>query len=206
MLHTLYASFKDSSLAEKATGALIDHGVKKEDISVISRDSAEITSEEFNRETPAYAGHGNLRITPQDNTEESGKHGLSTTTAGDAAAGAVKGAGVGLGLGIAAALAAVFIPGVGLVMGGGALALALAAGAGTTAAGAVAGGVMGFLVDQGMPNEAAVNYQNAYENGGALLAVNVPSGNADQATIEDILVKYQGGYINIYPNRYAVRV
>src|SRR5579872_4376852 len=38
MAQTLYASFADASLAEKAAGALLDHGVRNEDISLISRE------------------------------------------------------------------------------------------------------------------------------------------------------------------------
>ncbi len=42
------------------------------------------------------------------------------------------------------------MPGVGLVVGGGALALAIGGALGTTAAGAVAGGMAGYLKDQGV--------------------------------------------------------
>src|ERR1700680_2232782 len=36
---TLYASFEDASMAEKATGALIDHGVRSEDISLVAHET-----------------------------------------------------------------------------------------------------------------------------------------------------------------------
>jgi len=39
MTRTLYASFADPSLAEKAAGALLDHGVRAEDISLIHHES-----------------------------------------------------------------------------------------------------------------------------------------------------------------------
>ena len=35
MGNTIYAAFADPSQAEKATGALLDHGVRPEDISVV---------------------------------------------------------------------------------------------------------------------------------------------------------------------------
>src|SRR5205085_9990716 len=84
----------------------------------------------------------------------SAKTGLSTTTPADAGVGAAKGAGIGLGVGVLAALASIFVPGFGLVAGGGALATAIAGAVGTTAAGAIAGGVHGYLKDQGVPEGA----------------------------------------------------
>jgi hypothetical protein len=188
MGQTLYAAFADASLAEKAAGALLDHGVRNEDISLVS---AQRQDHPGTTTVDHRTGQG-------DKTEIAAKQGLSTTTPGDAAAGAAKGAGIGLGVGVAAALAAILIPGVGLVVGGGALATALAGAAGATAAGAVAGGVHGYLKDQGVPDEVAVNYKHAYETGGAILAVHVPSNNVDQATVEDLLAKYHASNVNTY--------
>ncbi len=91
-----------------------------------------------------------------------------------------------------------FIPGIGLVVGGGALATAIGAAAGATAAGAVAGGAYGYLKDQGMPEAAARSYSQNLEQGGAIIAVQVPSGNVDQATIESVLSKYGATNINTY--------
>ena len=56
--------------------------------------------------------------------------GISTTTTGDAAKGALEGAGIGLGLGILLGLATVAIPGIGFVAGTGALVAGLAAATG----------------------------------------------------------------------------
>src|ERR1051325_1270212 len=39
MSETLYASFADATLAEKAAGALLDYGVKAEDLTLITRGS-----------------------------------------------------------------------------------------------------------------------------------------------------------------------
>lgn len=108
-----------------------------------------------------------------ENAVQSAKEGVSTTTALDAAAGLAKGAGIGLGVGILAVLASLFIPGFGLVTGGGALAMALGAGAATTAGGAIVGSVTGYLVDQGIPAEIAVDYEKARLDGGAIISVNL---------------------------------
>ena len=35
----LYASFQDAALAEKAAGALLDYGVRKEDVSIVANDA-----------------------------------------------------------------------------------------------------------------------------------------------------------------------
>lgn len=133
-----------------------------------------------------------------DSTEMSAKQGLSTTTPGDAASGAAKGAAWGLGIGILAALASIAIPGFGLVAGGGALATAIGGAAGATAAGAISGGVYGYLKDQGVPDHVAVDYNKTYEAGGAILAVHVPSGDVDEATARELLNKYGASNVNLY--------
>lgn len=162
----LYASFADYKMAEKAVGALMDHGVKKEDVSLVTN----------NADGKDHESHA--------------ESGVTTTTGADAAAGAAKGAGVGLAVGALGALASLLIPGFGLVLGGGALATALATGAGTVAAGAVTGGVTGFLKDQGMDAAAAQDYEDAVKRGGALVELNVPSGDVGQVQAEEILAKY----------------
>ena len=250
--NTLYATFHDTALAEKAIGALLDYGARSEDISLVSKDNNFINRHNERAETaivdtgyntgavsPAYAagerdgidsldtrksnydasdvpagGINERDSTLIDNsrnynensdthydlekTEHAAKSGISTTTPGDAAAGATKGAGIGLGLGIAAAAAAMFIPGVGLIMGGGALALAIAGAAGATAAGAVAGGVTGYLKDQGIPDQPALHYSEVYENGGSIVSIRVPSNNLDETTAQNILTKYQATNVNRY--------
>ncbi len=238
MAQTLYASFNDASLAEKAAGALLDFGVRNEDISLVSRerngattvngDTTVSSSDSYNTDTSRhdYVQHSatvaerettgainrdfdttdrdsntiviNHGTGEGDKTELAAKQGLSTTTPGDAAAGAAKGAGIGLGIGALAALASLVIPGFGLVVGGGALATAIAGAAGATAAGAVAGGVHGYLKDQGVPDEVAEDYNRSVQNGGAILSINVPSGNVDEATTREILGKYHASNVNTY--------
>ncbi len=130
--------------------------------------------------------------------EKSAKEGISTTTGADAGVGAAKGAGWGLGVGILAALASIAVPGVGLVLGGGALAAALGGLVATTGAGAVAGAVTGYLKDQGVEEHVAQDYQKTVEQGGAMLAVSLPSGPVDEAKGRDILSKYGATNLNAY--------
>lgn len=238
---TIYASFNDPALAEKAAGALLDYGVRSEDISVIAHEkygTSRATGTMFEDRAsatvdPAYSDRivadvdnaavssdynttvvdRNIgtdpidrddsvvtrdRATDESHIEGAAKGGISTTTPGDAASGAVKGAGIGLGVGVMAALAALMVPGFGLVLGGGALATAIAGAAGATAAGAVAGGTFGYLKDQGVPDEVATEYNKAFESGGAILAVNVPSGDVDSATAETVLAKYGANNVGSY--------
>lgn len=265
MAQTIYASFADASLAEKAAGALLDYGVRQEDLSLVANNQygqARVTEgrnidlDAVNRTfrgswdtddagyrggvaapertvgaypnnytgTPTvvpvetdyntagtnvdtYNNTGDMNAgavdrndvdTEDRGTEEAAKHGISTTTAGDAESGAAKGAGWGLGIGIIGILASLAVPGVGWVVGGGALATAIAGAIGTTVAGAIAGGVTGYLKDQGVPDQVAATYSQNVENGGALLAVTVPSGNVDAGTAEQLLNKYGATNVSSY--------
>jgi hypothetical protein len=132
------------------------------------------------------------------NSDAVAKSGITTTTADDAGVGALKGTGIGLGIGILAGLASLIVPGVGLVIGGGALAGAIGAAALTTGAGAVAGGVVGYLKDQGVAETDAVRYEQALGSGGALLAVNLPSNGVDLQSAEVVLNKYGATDIRAY--------
>ena len=158
-------------MAQRAVGALLDHGADKDSISLVANQ----THEELWK------------------AEKRAKAGITTTSGADAAHGAVVGAGVGLGLGILGGLAALFIPGFGLVVGGNAMSTALAAAAGTTVGGAFTGAVEGYLVDQGVPKTVATDYKEALENGSALLSINLPSGKLDRVDAEQIVAKYNGG-------------
>ncbi len=179
---TIYASYANPDEAEKALGALLDHGVHPNDVSLIASQHRAGTL-------------GTNDTVEAADAEVQGKEGLSTTTGSDAAMGATKGALAGIGIGILAALAAITIPGVGLVIGGGALATALVSAGATTAAGAIAGGVYGYLEDQGMGHEVATRYADAFSRGGSIVAVSVPSGDVDAPTVESYLSKY--GALNI---------
>jgi uncharacterized membrane protein len=180
MARTIYASFEDKDHAEKAVGALLDHGARDEDISLVRKAREDEREEDY---------------------DLSAKSGISTTTGADAGSGAAKGAGVGLGVGILAALTAVFLPGIGLVLGGGALAAALGGVAATTAGGAIVGAVTGYLKDQGVDEDMAQAYGETIDRGGALIAIQVPSGDLDEARAEQVLAKYEAGNVRGYDTR-----
>lgn len=163
----IYASFNSIEAARNAAGALLDHGANKEDMSLVLADSPN--------------GSGEL---------ESADRGITMTTGADAASGATKGAGLGLGIGALAALASVIVPGVGIVLGGGALAAAIGGAAATTAAGALAGGVTGYLKDQGVPDDLAISTETKIRAGGALLSIVVPSGDLNESLAMTLLNKY----------------
>jgi hypothetical protein len=313
MSNTIYATFIDPSHAERATGALLDHGVLNQDISVVSSHSGipetgvtsgvsdwrteNSTNRRYDSEgNPSFANDGendmknaadagagyvasagnyvaeygdraaagianvvgadraaagfsaaadrrdtkgdidqrnanrewddavdnsnvdavaNNRISGYNNdinrpdvitdstrdTEDQAKSGISTTTPGDAGAGAIKGAGWGLGVGAIAALASLIVPGVGLVLGGGALAAALGAVAASTGAGAAAGAVAGYLKDQGVDDVVANEYETTVTGGGAVVAVTVPSGSCSEAEAREVLTKYGATNINAYAPR-----
>jgi hypothetical protein len=178
MTNTIYATFSDPNMAVKAAGALFDNGVRKDHMSIVLPEAFATEHNDWE-----YGG---------EKSENMAEHGITTTTAGDAASGAAKGAGIGLAAGILAALASVFIPGVGLVLGGGALAIAIGGAAGTTAAGAVAGGATGYLKDQGVPDSAIEDYHRILGSGGALMTITPTDETVSTSTIEGIIVKYNG--------------
>lgn len=180
----IYASFTEPQMAERAAGALLDHGVDAKSIDVIFPEGYRPINEEGETES--------------EHIHDVAERGITTTTLGDAASGAATGAGVGFATGALAALTAVFVPGVGLVLGGGALAAAIAGTAGATAAGAIAGGVTGFLKDQGVPEMAVAEYSNTLRVGGAMLIVSPGPDECPFEEIEAVLLKYKGN-VNRHP-------
>src|SRR5579862_9126995 len=71
MTDTIYASFADAALAEKAAGALLDRGAKNEDISIVSRDDTRDTREE--REEPGEYATGVSHTTAIDHSTGDGE-------------------------------------------------------------------------------------------------------------------------------------
>lgn len=177
MRETIYATFVDADTATKVVGSLLDRGVRPEDLSILVKDGTVRTDE---------------RPMDANDVRTAAETGISTTTAGDATSGAVKGVGIGLGVGVLAALAAVMVPGFGMVLGGGALATALGGVAGAGAAGAVAGAVTGYLKDQGIDDASVEQISKTIESGGALVSVSTPSGEVTTGDIEAVFQKYGG--------------
>ncbi|MFI5387061.1 MAG: hypothetical protein ACHQ50_13185 [Fimbriimonadales bacterium] len=187
MTTTLYATFNDSSIAERAAGALLDYGAKPEDLSLVRQDSSTADAPPPDHVTELrHPGDWNCEL----NLESRAKVGITTTTPVDAEAGAIKGASLGAGVGAVAAIVSLFVPGFGFVMGGGALAVALVGLAGTTGAGAIAGAVTGYLKDQGMDWQMAEHLGGMVSEGGALLSILLPSGMVDEPIARSILDKY----------------
>ncbi|HVT13529.1 MAG TPA: hypothetical protein VHE55_14790 [Fimbriimonadaceae bacterium] len=202
MATTLYTTFPDVPSSERAAGALLDFGVRPEDISLVRNQQPPERPGE-----PYVAGRSKAESELYDNLaaadnevdpERIAKVGITTTTPDDAGEGAIKGTEVGLGVGAIAALASIFVPGLGLVTGGGALAIALAGFAATAGAGAIAGAVTGYLKDQGMEWEAAKHYGMIVEQGGAILSVAVPSGPVSESEARSILAKYGATNVKNY--------
>ncbi len=212
-MNTIYATFRDPELAEKAAGALLDHGMANEDITLLHHESmgsrmvgstfgvddfvsppARPSVQATSRENEQYFKD----IDDCDKADLEAKSGISTTTAADAEVGAAKGAVVGLGVGAIAALASLAIPGVGLVIGGGALATAIAGAAATTGAGAIAGAVTGYLKDQGVDQKLAMEYVETVKSGGTMLSIQVPSLKVDETQARAILDKYGAENVHAY--------
>lgn len=221
----IYALFQDVSDAERAIGALQDHGISRNNIGVVARRAAEqdetarvhtdytrvSDAQDLHQGEPAVTYEprpGTLppaalspTITPTsavdtpENVEAVGKEGITTTTGADAAAGAAIGGGVGLVAGLLAAAAALAVPGVGIVLSGGILATALGATAATAAAGAVAGGVAGYLTDMGMSQTAAQNYADRIHEGDYLVVIDADPSRYDD--LKQLLLKYNAAGVDI---------
>ena len=194
MTYTIYAAFPESETAERAAGALLDHGVDPKDLTVVRSHHENSIAEEAAYKT----GH---LVDNAGEVEYTAKEGITTTTAADAGAGAVQGAGWGAGIGAIAALTSLVVPGVGLVLGGGALATAIAGLAATAGGGAIAGAVTGYLKDQGVDEGMATEYERVVGTGGAIVAVSLPSNGVDEIHAREVIAKYDGALVNSYQPR-----
>ena len=179
MAQVIYASFTDVELAKKAAGALLDKGIKAEQLSLVTRNPG------YHRDEDQAAS-------------DTAKKGITTTTPGDAALGAVEGGVIGVGVGVLAAVASLLVPGFGIVVGGGALATAIAGALGATGAGAVSGGALGYLKDQGVDNEVAEKFDADLDAEGALVSVDMPSGDVTNADVEEVFGKYRGNVHRLF--------
>ena len=175
----LFASRDD---AERAAAALMDHGVDREEISLLTRGAE--------GEFVAGRGDDTKPTTPQP------KEGITTTTGQDAATGAAAGAGIGAAVGILAGAAALMVPGVGLILAAGPLAWAIGGAVGTAAAGAVTGGVFGGLRDMGADDQAIHTYEEGLRQGSTFLSVR--SDTLSAVEMRDLMAKYNATSIRDY--------
>ena len=166
MTEAVYGVFDNVDNAERAISALKDHGVDGNEISVVRRSS----------------GAG----IPQLEAEAS--EGITVTSPGDVAAGALKGGAAGIALGVLASAVALTIPGIGPILAAGPMATAIGAALATGAAGAIGGGVVGYLVNQGVPDETAARYHEAISRGDVLVTVRSPHLSAADAAL--LMQKY----------------
>lgn len=166
MNEQVYGVFNTLENAEQAISALHDHGAVGNEVSVVR----------------ASDGAGLPRV------DNEAHHGITPTSADDVVAGATKGGAVGLGLGILAAAVALTIPGIGPILAAGPIVAALGTAAAATAAGVLGGGVVGWLVDQGVPADAANHYGTALGRGAVLVAVRSPHLSSADAVA--LLQKY----------------
>jgi len=166
MTETVYGVFDNLDNAERAVSALKDHGAGGVEVSVVRRSD----------------GTGVPLV------EKEASEGFTVTGPGDVAAGALKGGAAGLALGVLAGAVALTIPGLGPILAAGPLATAIGATLATTAAGAIGGGFVGYLVDQGVPEATAARYHEAVTRGDIL--VSVRSAHISAVDAELLLQKY----------------
>jgi hypothetical protein len=137
MIKTIVGSFDSFNEAHKVANDLRAAGFMDSDISIVANNAA-----------GDYQADPRVTAAPDD--------------ASATAKGALTGAVVGGGAGLAASLAGLAIPGIGPIIAAGPI-VATLAGAGT---GAVAGGLIGGLVDLGVPESHAQYYAESVRRGG----------------------------------------
>jgi hypothetical protein len=174
MNEQVYGVFSSIENAEQAISALKDHGVGGAEISVVHRSDG----------------------TGMPQVENMADHGITPTSAEDVVAGAAKGGAVGLALGILGSAVMLTIPGIGPILAAGPLWAALGTTVMSTAAGVLGGGVVGFLVDQGLPADAAARYNDALHKGDIL--VSVRSIHVSTADARMILDKYGATNVEVH--------
>lgn len=111
--------------------------------------------------------------------------GMIDSTLGKKSGGAIMGPELGTAAGALAALNAFDIPDVGVVFGEGDLATSVAD-AGETP---VAGGILGYLEQAGVPQEFALRCTASFERGGAILEVRAPAGDLEEEDVQTILTR-----------------
>jgi stress response protein YsnF len=156
-LQNIIGLFNSRSDAESAVHQLVNSGVNRDHISIVSRDSNEDTR--------------NLKT--DDDTS-------------GAAKGAGIGAALGGVGGLLAGLAGLAIPGIGPILAAGPIAAALGGALGGAGLGAAAGGLIGALTDMGVPEHEARHYEDAVRQGKTLLTVR-SEDDAAAERVADIL-------------------
>lgn len=160
---TTLGVFSDRQSADLALGRLTELGYDVKNISILMRDTEQVTQMD-------NAGGVNV--------------------VDGAVSGATTGGVIGGIAGLLVGIGAIAIPGIGGLLIGGPLAaaLGLTGAAATTvsgaATGALAGGLVGALVSLGIPEETAVQYEQRLKEGAILLAVPAMSEIVDDQVRE----------------------
>jgi hypothetical protein len=153
MAKTVVGLFEDRADAQNALDALVDRGFTRDQVSVAASD------------VPGVQGPETHVVTDE------------RPSGAGAAVGAVGGAMVGGGAGLLVGLGALVIPGLGPLVAMGPLVTTLAG----MAAGTVAGGLLGALVDLGIPKEEAEVYVEGVRRGYILVTLRTSDEDADTA-------------------------
>lgn len=165
------ALFRDGNDAERAYKELLNRGYTQNDISFVT---SETTRNQYFADTSSAAG------------ADAGNKATEGTGVGSAVGGTV-GAIIGA---IAAIGTSVVLPGLGLIIAGPLVAALVGAGAG-----GATGGLVGALVGSGIPEERAVEYEEALRNGGIILGFN-PRNDADAGEVRMVWESYNGELIH----------
>lgn len=152
-MKTAVSLFEDLEDARDAVEDLVDMGIARDDISLVTRD---VTGE-----------YESYLETEHDGGDEKAEA---------AAAGAVGGAVVGGLTGLLLGLGVLVVPGLGPVVAAGPIAAALTG----AAVGGVTGGLLSAMVEWGVPEEDAEYYAEGVRRGGTLVAVKVPDARAHE--------------------------
>lgn len=121
--------------------------------------------------------------------------------------GTLKGLGVGAGVGALFGLTALVIPGVGPFIAAGSLLPSLGVVGSAAASGAVVGGtagtLSGALIDYGVNEQAAHDYEREIQAGGIWIGVDARLISSDPASIEAVLKKQGGRIVEGYRSEMA---
>ena len=135
-----------------------------------------------------------LSVVGQDDGRTSVTDGSGEVTDDDAGSDAVKGALGGAGIGAILGVAALAIPGVGPLAAAGAIASTAIPGAAVlgAGAGAVAGGLGGYLKDHGVSDDDATYYEGRINDGGIFVSVDADDGSLAADEVREILMRNGG--------------